>query len=163
MIKTGNEYVHGSIAEKRKYDVYENNKVLKAKKTYKSNSKRKVRTILYILTAFGFLLILLARYAYITELNYNINKMQKSYEEIKNENFRLIVDMEKNINLQKVKQKAEERLGMHKPDKYQIVYVDLPKEDVTQISGKYLNKGGNNGNSLFAVLKGLGKVVEFLN
>lgn len=134
MIQKGKSYVYGTAAEKLEYDVYEENPVLKAKKTEKSQNRVKLKMIFNIFIIFALCFAVIFRYALITELNYKINKTNISYNIIKNENTRLKVGVEKDTDLQKIKEIAEKKLGMQKPDKFQIVYVNVPKADFTIVA-----------------------------
>lgn len=126
-------YIIGTAARKIEYDVYEENKVLNAKKKQRNNKvKRKVIFCLLFVFAMGSLAMY--RYSRITEMNYEIDRQLKAYEEIKNENIRIKVEIENSIDIQKIKEFAEKELGMHKPDKHQIVYVKVPQSDFTIVS-----------------------------
>lgn len=145
MIKAADNYVYGSTAPELKpelkYDVYEENPVLKAKKKQKSYYKVKLRLAGYVLFIFVMCLVVAYRYALITEINYNIEKATREYNYIKNKNVLLKVEMEKELDLNKIKQIAEEKLGMHKPNKYQIVYVNVPKNDFSKVESTYEESG----------------------
>lgn len=139
-----NDYVYGSSAKKIQYDVYEENKVLKEKKKYRSNRFKKTRIVFSILLVFLTGFVVMYRYALITDLNYKISRLEKEYETIKNDNSRLKVAVEKNTDLSRIKTTAEERMNMQKPDKYQIVHIRVPKNNFTVISETYKNKQENN-------------------
>lgn len=161
MIETEKNYVHGTAARKLEYDVYEENKVLKAKRTRKSNNRAKFNLILSIFVVFILIFLVIYRYALITELNYNIDKSIKNYSEIKNENSILKVDIEKDTDLSRIRQIAEDKLGMHKPDKFQMVYVNVPKNDYSIVSQTYYSTGANA--SLFGMITDkLGKLTHLI-
>jgi len=138
LIQKDYEYVHGSVARQLEtqyvhYDVYEENQVLKAKKRYRSHRKIKFRTVMAILAVLSAGLVVMCRYAVITKVNYEINKQEKVYNTIKNENSMLKVEIEKMTDLNEVKEIAENRLGMQMPDKSQIVYIKVPRNDYTVV------------------------------
>ena len=139
MLQNGKSYVFGTAAKKLEddidvYDVYKENKVLKNKKIERLNNKVKLKIVFCVAVVFVLCFGVIFRYAQITELNYNINKSNKSYNELKNENSRLRVDIEKSTDLQKIREMAETKLGMQKPDRFQVVYVNVPKSDFTKAS-----------------------------
>ncbi len=148
MIKAADNYVYGSVAQElkqeQKYDVYEENPVLKAKKRQKSYYKVKLKLASYVILIFAMCLIVAYRYALITEINYNIEKATKEYNYIKNKNVLLKVEIEKELDLNKIRQIAEEKLGMHKPNRYQIVYVSVPKSDFSKVENTYEESGIRN-------------------
>lgn len=131
MNQMGYEYVYGSAARQLEYDVYEENQVLKAKKTYRSHRKIKLRMVMAILAVFAAGLAVMCRYAIITRIGYQINQRQKAYEMIRNENSLLRVQIETKTDLNEIKEIAENRLGMQMPDKNQIIYIKVPRNDYT--------------------------------
>jgi cell division protein FtsL len=160
LAETKDKYVYGSTAEKIQYDVYEENRVLRQKKNQRSNNKAKLKMFLNVFFVFLLGAVIVMRYAMITELSYNLDKENKKYNNIVNENSRLKVQIEKNMNLAQVKEVAESRLGMQKPDKYQLVYVDVPRNDFSLVSDKY--KESEKSGGIVAVVDKLGKLARLL-
>lgn len=158
MIQTKESYVEGSVARKLEYDVYEENNVLKAKKKIKSDNRGRLRIISYVAVMFSLGFILMYRYALITEISYDLSRLERHYTEIKNENSRLKVSLETETDLSRVKQYAKQKLGMQEPDTHQIVYINIPKSDCTEISKYYCNLDSKN-ESAFAML--MDKVSRF--
>lgn len=133
MIEKDYEYIHGSTAKKLNYDVYEENKVLKAKRQYKNNRKAKFKLVVTILAVLLAGLTVVYRYALITQMSYSINQTEKQYYSLRNENSKLRVQLEQDTDLTSIKQLAETKLGMQKPDKSQIVYISVHKNDHTVV------------------------------
>lgn len=155
MAATKNKYIYGSIAEKINndiYDPYEENAVLKSKKVARSNTKVKTKIIFNIFIIFGMCAIIMFRYAQISQLNYDTNKLSKEYVAIQNENALVVFEIDKAMGLESIREIAENNLNMHKPDKSQIVYVNVPREDVTILSSREHSKVSvmfkNVGNSI---------------
>ncbi len=159
MIQAGKSYVHGTAAEKLDYDVYQENKVLRKKRIQRSNSKAKFKFVCTILLAFSMLFVIMYRYAAITELNYNVYKLNKQYTDIKNENSSIRVSIEKQLDLDNIRQIAESRLGMQKPDKFQVAYVKVEKHDYTRVADQYKGRAGMSGENMFANI--MDKVSQF--
>lgn len=126
-------YIEGSTAKQLNYDVYEDNEVLKAKKTYKNNAKHKARFIISLVIVLAAGLTIMFRFAMITQMGYNINNSEKKYQDIKNMNAVLRIQIEKETDLENIKQVAETRLGMQNPDKSQMIYISVPKNDYTVV------------------------------
>ncbi len=133
MVQKDYSYIQGSAARQLEYDVYEENTVLKAKKRYKSYRKVKFKLVLSILAVLFAGLIVMYRFAAITQLSYNINQKEKIYSELRNENSILKVQVETETDLADIKETAETRLGMQIPDKSQIVYIRVPRNDYTVV------------------------------
>jgi len=140
------KYYYGTAAPKIDYDVYENNKVLKAKKRQKKNNKVKLKAVFCILIFFLSFSQIIYMYAQITEMDYKLNKDNKELNEHKNENVRLRLEIQKNLDLNRIREIAQTRLDMQKPDKHQIIYVNVPKTDFTEIPEK--NDGTSKGSLL---------------
>ena len=146
MIQKDYDYVQGSTARQLQYDVYEENTVLKAKKRYKNNRKVKLRLIVSILAVLFAGLTVMYRFTAITQLSYDINQSEKVYNELRNKNSILKVKVETETNLTSIKEIAETRLGMQKPDKSQIVYIQVPRNDYTVVMKTQDLSGGNEDN-----------------
>ncbi|WP_010252195.1 FtsB/FtsL family cell division protein [Acetivibrio cellulolyticus] len=161
MIKTDKNYIQGTAARKLEYDVYEENKVLSEKKKQRVNNKVKVKVVFALLVIFSLSGLVMYRYALITDLNYKISKKMNEYTEIKNDNTRLTVKLESELDLQKVRQIAEENLGMQKPDKYQYTYVKVPKSDFTTASNEINDEEKTDENIFYSLLSKVDKLTRF--
>lgn len=169
MADTRNKYVYGSVAEKAKYgqqyqpvdthgsntayDPYEDNAVLKSKKIARNNAKLKTRIVLCIFLVFGMCAVIMFRYAQISQINYDTNKLKNEYTALQNENARISIEILEAMDLNRIRETAETKLNMHKPDKSQIVYVSVPKEDVTILATK-------DQSEFMAVVKGVGNSLK---
>ena len=162
MLQKDYGYVEGSAARKLEYDVYEENKVLKEKKRYKNNRKVKLKSVLVIITMLAAALVVMFRYAIITEISYEINQKEAKYYNLRNENAMLKVQIETETNLTDIKEIAETRLGMQTPDKSQIVYIKVPREDYTVTLWPKADTSGNGSflKTIFNKLAGLIRILE---
>jgi cell division protein FtsL len=131
MAETENKYVYGSLAEKVAYDPYEENTILKSKKIARNNSRLKVKIILSIFLVFFMFIVVMMRYAQISQLNYESNILKSQYAQLQSDNQLLNIDIENAMDLKNIREIAESKLDMHKPYKSQIVYVSIAKKDVT--------------------------------
>lgn len=163
MIQKDYEYVQGTAARQLEYDVYEENTVLKEKKRYKNNRKVKLKLVLSILVVLFAGLTVMYRFAVITQLSNHINKSEKIYNELRNENSILKVQVETETDLNEIKEIAETRLGMQKPDKSQVVYIKVPRDDYTVVL-KTQNEaewdGGNIFKNFIGKVAGLVRIFE---
>lgn len=161
MIEKDYGYVEGSAARQLEYDVYEENKVLREKKRYKNNRKVKLKSVLSIVAILAAALAVMCRYAIITEMSYEINHKEAEYNSLRNENALLKVQIETETNLTDIKEIAETRLGMQTPDKSQLVYIKVPREDYT-ITLDPKNETKGNGNVLKTFINKLAGLVSIL-
>lgn len=151
MIPKNYEYVNGSTARKLEYDVYQENSVLKEKKKYRNSRIVKFKLVLSILAVLAAGLFVTYRFAAITQMSYNISQTEAKYYELRNDNSRLRMQIEKDTDLNSIKLSAEKRLGMQMPDKSQMVYVNVPKSDYTVVmsTGADMEKGEGNPFTVF--------------
>lgn len=143
MIKSG-QYVQGATAEKITYDVYEENKLLKTKKKQKSYMAAKFKAVFCLITIFAFGSLVMYRYATITQMNYSLTKQTKAYNDLVKENSLINVQIGQAMDLQKVRSVAENTLGMQKPEKYQINYVSVSKDNFTKVASAYSDEKYSN-------------------
>ncbi|NLL05020.1 MAG: cell division protein FtsL [Clostridiaceae bacterium] len=162
MIKTDKSYINGTAARKLEYDVYEENKVLSNKKKQRVNNKLKVKVVFAFMVVFALSALVMYRYALITDINYKINAKMNVLNEIKNENTRLKVKIERELDLQKIQQFAQENLGMQKPDKSQCTFVKIPRSDFTTATNNNEGKTKISDNIFEALLSKVDKLTGFL-
>ncbi len=166
MIPVDENYVYGNTAEKLEvgYSELPQERIIKRKKIIKktkSNIKAKLKMVSLVLLSFSLCLILMYRYAIITQLSYDLNKKTASYEKFQDSNTKLQIEIEEQVSLDRVKLVAEEKLGMHKPNKYQIVNVGVPRESYTQIRDGY-EFAKQKENIFLALIDKVGKVTDWL-
>jgi len=146
------------------YDVplFEEDKKPIVKKARKTKSKAR---ILPILLCFSMSIIMISRYAYIAEINFNNSKLDKEYREILKQNDVLNLGLVSTVNLQTLEKIAFEELNMQYPEPDQISYVTaaaivaennadekayLSKKDIEE--NKYLTKAKVLINSFISLL-----------
>jgi len=106
--------VHGSAAEQLEYNVYEENKILKEKKKQRSNTKAKFKAVVFLAVVAAMFLAVVLRYAILTEHTYNIQMHNTELKEVINQNLKLSIEIENNMDLHKIREVAEKKLGMQK-------------------------------------------------
>lgn len=159
MVESTNEYVYGSVAEQIKYDPYEENQILRSKKIARNNTKIKWKIVFNIFVAFGLCSLVMFRYAEISQLSFENNKLNKEYIKLQNENTQLSLDILEAMDLKTIRSIAEDKLGMHKPDKNQVIYINVPKSDTTIVS----DKKPESGTLLNGIQNNFKKIISILN
>ncbi|MBR5218305.1 MAG: hypothetical protein IKV89_01105 [Clostridia bacterium] len=135
--------VYGSNAYK--YEITEQHsqrtQVKKQKKVSRRPKKAAVRSLL--LTALITLLAfcLLGRNAQIIEQSGQIAQLQKDIAATEAKIIETQFEMEKKIDLNAIESKAINLLGMQRPEKAQIVYIDMHAEDYTEGGAAQNNTG----------------------
>jgi len=155
--------VHGNNAYK--YDTFEttNKNIERRKKSMRKAKvvKRKKAAIanalsIMIFTSLAF--CLLFRYALITEQCSEVARLKTQLEDTNSIMVEKEFDRDRQIDLKTIEQIATSKLGMKRPEKYQIVYIDLENDDYAQVIQKDKNQG-----SLGIIMGGLSKVLEYLD
>ena len=95
---------------------------------------KRLRLICGILLCFLTGCMMMYRYTLINEMSVGVQKQKSQLESINKENGQLQVAVEKSVDLNLVEEYAAQKLGMQKPDKYQVVYVTVEKSDFTEVS-----------------------------
>ena len=143
-------YMYGSTAPKlpeRVEQPVERQKIRKkesvAAKPVRSNiPKAKMITFIILMVAISF--VILYRFSALAELNYSMGTLNEELSQLRDENRMLEVDIGTSINLERVKEIAQTRLNMHKPESYQIVLVSVPKNNYSVVVDQaYINETTN--------------------
>ena len=115
--------------------------------------------VVYVVSAIASLLI---KTANINEQKIALTQIKNEYNEILNENKKLEVTINSQIDLRKVEEIAIAQLGMNKPKKSQTVYVITEPKDYGEV---FLDDSkGNSGENIFAsIVKSLNGIFAYSN
>ncbi|MGI6622372.1 MAG: hypothetical protein GX227_09780 [Clostridiaceae bacterium] len=157
-----NSYIYGSVAPKlpgrtgRPAEQQRiEKKVSKQTRSYpKSSSVPKTRMVFALMFVTAICFVILYRFSVITELNSRMGKLTAEYNQLRDENRMLKVDIETSIDLDHVKHIAETKLNMHKPDKYQLVLVSVPKSNYSVVlNHEYIDETTQKASLVDKVMK----------
>lgn len=112
--------------------VKQENRVIREIRLKRQRRKIKGWLLVKVSLIFALGLLVVFRYASITELGYKASRANQTYTRLQNENQRLEADIAGKMNIAEVARLAVERLGMQKPQDYQIVHIDLSPVDQTE-------------------------------
>lgn len=101
----------------------------------KAKVKFKFSMVVKIVALFTLGLLVIFRFAQITELGYQTNDINDQYEALVMENEQLQVSIEKEINLAEIRQIAESRLNLQAPNESQIIYIETTTSDRVDYTG----------------------------
>lgn len=85
------------------------------------------------LICFGLSMVMIQRFAYLNEIDQEITKVQKQLFLIEASNKQKTLKMEESMDLKKLEEIAISQLGMNKPGKNQVVYVEVTNQDSAEI------------------------------
>jgi len=162
LIQKDYDYVQGSTAKQLQYDVYEENTVLKAKKRYKNNRRIKFKLVLSTLAVLIAGLTVMYRFAAITQISYSINQRENLYNELRNENSLLKVEIETKTDLTAIKEFAVAN-GMQVPDKSQLVYIQVPRNDYTLVMNTQNDAVGDSDNAFVVFINKVAGLIRLFD
>src|SRR5690554_2813477 len=110
-----NSHFDGNAARKIEYDVYKENVVLKQKRKFRTHGRITARVLAVVFLVFMMGFTIMYRYALLTEMNYDIEQLNRKYTEMKNDNSMLKVKIGEQTVLEKVGEVAGNKLGMTVP------------------------------------------------
>lgn len=133
----------------------------------KMKRKPKQKThVISIMFVFAICILLIARYAIIAEMNFNIHSLEKDYKNVVKENTDLNVQLMKTVNLDNLEKIALEKLHMQYADQSQYAYVKVPSLNANQdgMQKDYYSINEVQENKYIASVKGvLSKAVKLLD
>lgn len=161
------------VADNRAYDYsrheYTEQLPKQEKPLPKKNPKRKPKHRVHILNiafVFAVSIFIIARYAYIAEINFDNKQMDKSIKKAQTENTDLNVQLMKSVNLENLEKVAIEKLHMQYPDVMnQIVYVQVQEPAaVAAVNSDYHELQDVQENKYLANLKAvIGNLLKILD
>ena len=120
------EDYYQSDSTARKIKTSQNNNVYKNKRKSKKTSVAKSASYVVpsILAIFVMMLVITIRYTIINEKNLQTISLKSDLEKVESNLFSSKIAVEQNTDLTKIEAYAKQKLGMQKPTKNQIIYVD---------------------------------------
>lgn len=95
----------------------------------KSNWKTKLKLITTIGFIFACALLIVYRYVMIWETGANAERLKNTYAAVSAENENIQAQLNTCIDLKELEKIAHERLGMIRPERYQMIYIDMQNND----------------------------------
>ena len=102
--------------------------VKRAKKPKKLSYAAKIASVFIVAASAMFMIV---QYVTVNDTKSTLNAAVKEYEFEKSVTAQKSFELEQSIDLSKIEAEATSRLGMLRPEKHQIVYLDVKKNDQT--------------------------------
>lgn len=132
------------------------------KTTVKKKKNSKLFTFVCAVYVISMIASLLFKTANINEQKTTLTHIQTEYNEILNENKKLEVNINSQIDLRKVEEIAIAQLGMNKPKKSQTVYINTEPKDYGEVFAD--NANDKSGENIFAsIIKSLSGIFAYSN
>ena len=115
--------------------VQEHKQKTKAKAKAKTANMHKTVSVCAIMLALcaGFMI---SRNVAVYEKRNEAMMLQKDLNELKEYSSQKAFELEQSINLEEIERWARDEQNMTRPEKYQIVYVNIKQDDVTEVTAK---------------------------
>jgi cell division protein FtsB len=156
LLRERSPYSYGSTAEKINQEInYEKQLFVAKKKKQKQNTLYKLRISILVIIFFACFSVIAVQYAEIAKISYSVDKLSTEYERLANENTIMAVKIDSAMNLENLRQKAQQELGMIKPSKNNIIYINVPKQDSKKDNAASNIKSGNVDNNIITRLSNL--------
>lgn len=98
----------------------------------KNRALKNIAATLKLLAVFGVAFAIINGYVAINEANSGVAKLKKEYETALAENQDLQAKIDKAIDPKQLQSIAGEKFGMVRPERYQMFYIDMNQEDVSE-------------------------------
>lgn len=121
-------YAYDLDVQKQKKIVTEKSPKLRVINTNKKaieNRKSRTMLVMSVLIAFTMFMVISYRYSVISEKNLEVQTLEKNLTEAKSVLATSEIKLDKAVDMDKVETYSKGQLGMQKPEKNQIVYVDI--------------------------------------
>lgn len=105
--------------------------------------KATLARILYIVILSFSAMFMISKYVAVYDTQQEINSLNRQLEEKRSYATQKIFEMEQSVDLTEVEKIATEKLGMQRPEKHQIVYVNVKQNDKTDVTAQEVEGFGN--------------------
>ena len=132
---------YGNLAYKYDYEeersVREKTKVKHGKVNKRKNAKKKndlsyFGKILSVLTLTAAAIYMIIQFVEVNETQSDLKAAMDQYSFEQSVTAQKAYELEQSIDLSKIEQEATTRLGMRRPEKHQIIYIDVKQDDTTE-------------------------------
>lgn len=109
--------------------------------------------ILYIVTLAFSAMFMISKFVAVYDTEQEIKTLKKNLEQKQSYTSQKIFEMEQSVDLTEVEKIASTELGMQRPEKHQIIYVDVKTNDVTEVTASDVEGIKNRSAGFFDKLK----------
>lgn len=114
--------------------------------------KATIFRILYSVTLAFSAIFMISKFVAVYDTEQEIKALTKNLEQKQSYTSQKIFEMEQSVDLTEVEKIASTELGMQRPEKHQIIYVDVKTNDVTEVTASDVEGIKNRSASFFDTL-----------
>ena len=123
---------------------------------------KRVRIFLGAVSVFAVAIALLFVNAAIIEKSSAVSDMQTQLNALTEKNNHMKLEIEKNLDLNRIEDIAINELGMKRPDNYQVVYVNVEQNNYAEVMHKD-NNAFAFSSKLSTIGSGISRFMEYMN
>lgn len=94
----------------------------------KARNMRRIAAITAVALSAGFMI---SQFVRVSEVNSEVASLQKELTALESQTSQMVYEMERSVDLTEIEKEATTRLGMQRPEKYQMIYVNVKQDDMT--------------------------------
>ncbi|MBP3360506.1 MAG: hypothetical protein J6N52_06615 [Clostridia bacterium] len=95
---------------------------------------------------------MISKFVTVNDTAGRIQSLNKELASTRSYTSQRIFEMERSVDLSEVEEIASSRLGMQRPESYQMIYVDVEQEDVSEVTAGEVEGAKNELKSMFSKL-----------
>lgn len=155
---------YGNLAYKEEYYIPKKRPPKKKKLSVKKQRVNRMRYIRYIVAiavaalAAGFMI---STFVTVHETKSRVRELEAQLAEAEAVTSQKAFDLDHKIDLATIEDEATNRLGMKRPEKYQTVYVNVSRDDVTEKTAGEVENARNKFSEVFKNI--VSNIVEFFS
>ncbi len=111
-----------------------------------------LRIVYMVIIAFS-AAFMISKYVAVNETAGEIKRLNNELDSMRAYTSQRIFEMEQSIDLSEVEEIATTRLGMQRPESYQIIYVNVDKDDISEVTAGDVEGAGNDVKTFAGKLK----------
>lgn len=131
-------YSYGNLAYELEREEAELHKKKNKKKEYQAKVKaykiRHIKVMMIVVMTSLVAYFMVAKYVAVDDTQNKIESLEKQISEVQAQTSQKTFELEQSVDLATIEEHATTRLGMHRPEKYQTIYVNVRKDDKTEIT-----------------------------
>lgn len=96
---------------------------------------------------------MISKFVAVNDTASKIKSLNRELENIRAYTSQKIFEMERSVDLSEVEKIATTKLGMQRPESYQMIYVDVAQNDVAGVTADEVEGAGNSVKAFFSKVK----------
>ncbi len=148
---------YGNLAYEWEDDRFDEQVKEKRKEITADRKKQTVKTravfVTYVLAVILAAIFMIGKNVAVYEGELKVEELSESLAAVESYTSQKRFELEEHIDLTEVEEIATTKLGMQRPGKNQIVYVDIKQDDVCELTSKEVEGVGNNVSRMMTNIK----------